>query len=267
MSDIRLIASDMDHTLLTDAGQLPPGFHDLVDRLASAGIVFVAASGRPYATLKGMFPSGGKYMGYAGDNGSIVKLSNKDLYESKLPRDLSREMVTASLQNTPGIPVLCGEECAYVAAENAQYKSFLETFYWRIEVVDDLLDVDAATVKFTSYFPNGDSKQYANEFFEPEYGDKFEVTTSGVNWVDVMNPGVSKGAALKLIAEHLGLERSQMMAFGDANNDLPMLDAVDYSYAVANANETVRSRARFSAESNDNFGVVKVIEQVLAGQI
>lgn len=267
MSDIRLIASDMDHTLLTDAGQLPPGFQSVVDRLADAGIAFVAASGRPYSTLTKMFPAGGPHMGYAGDNGSIVSFADHVLYESALPQQLSREMVAGALVNTPGIPVLSGEDRAFVASSDLQYKDYFETFYWKLEVVDDLLDVDEATVKFTTYFPEGNSKTYAQQYFVPKYSNAFEVTTSGMNWVDIMNPGVSKGAALQKIAEHLGVERSQMMAFGDANNDLPMLDAVDHSYAVANANETVRDRARFVTDSNDDFGVVKVIEQVLDGKL
>ena len=55
-----------------------------------------------------------------------------------------------------------------------------------------------------------------------------------------------------------------MMAFGDTYNDIEMLDEVYYSYAVSNAEQAVRDRARFVTGSNDEYGVVSVIREVLS---
>ena len=79
-----------------------------------------------------------------------------------------------------------------------------------------------------------------------------------------MNPGVTKGSGLRVLADRLGLDPAQMMAFGDTYNDIEMLDEVYYSYAVSNAEQAVRDRARFVTGSNDEYGVVSVIREVLS---
>ena len=68
MRDVRLIASDMDHTLLDEQGELPPGIDSYVSRLHAAGITFVAASGRPLNRLQQMFPPRDG-IAYIGNNG------------------------------------------------------------------------------------------------------------------------------------------------------------------------------------------------------
>jgi hydroxymethylpyrimidine pyrophosphatase-like HAD family hydrolase len=66
-----------------------------------------------------------------------------------------------------------------------------------------------------------------------------------------------------LLGERLGLKSEQMMAFGDTYNDIEMLQAVKYSYIVENATSDMRQYANFITDSNDNFGVIKVIDKII----
>lgn len=266
MKDIRLIASDMDHTLLDSRRQLPPGFRDDLRRLTEAGITFVAASGRPLANLQALFPPQGDAIAYVGDNGAILALGEKTLYTSLLPRDAYRRMAAFTLERTAGIPLVCGVNAGYVLAEHAHHESYLRTFFPELVFVDTIDDIDADAVKLSAYFPDGNSREMHDAVYADAYGADYSLTTGSPVWVDIMNPGVDKGSALQVLAGHLGIESTQMMAFGDADNDLQMLDAVHYSYAMSNANPTVRARARFTADSNDDHGVATVIRQVLAAR-
>ncbi|MFT3971533.1 MAG: HAD family hydrolase [Micropruina sp.] len=263
MHDVRLIASDMDHTLLDEHGALPPDIDDYLDRLRAAGIIFVAASGRPLNRLQQMFPPRDG-IAYIGNNGGTVSDGDTILFQSLLRPQSYREMAELTLRVTPGVPVACSPDAAYVWGGHAEHEEYLARFNPRIVYIDDFAELDAAIDKFSVYLPQGESIRYYDEIFYPTYADQFSVTTGSPLWVDLMNPGVHKGHGLRLLADRLGLGRHQLMAFGDAYNDLEMFDEAEYSYAVRNAHETVRQRARFVAESNADNGVLRVIGEVLA---
>ncbi|MFT3835201.1 MAG: HAD hydrolase family protein [Micropruina sp.] len=262
---VRMIASDMDHTLLDEHGDLPPDFHHYLRRLSAAEVTFVAASGRPLNRLKQMFPPR-EGIGYVGDNGGTVSYGDTVLFQSLLAPEHYRAMAAVTLTSTPGVPVVSGPDTAYVSSRHREHEPYLGTFNPRIVFIDDFAGLDAAVDKFSVYLPTGESRRYCDEVFAPAYAGDFSVTVGGPLWVDMMNAGVHKGHGVRVLAAHLGLQREQLMAFGDAANDLEMLDEVHHSYAVSNAYEEVRQRARFLAGSNAEHGVLTVIRQVLAAR-
>jgi hydroxymethylpyrimidine pyrophosphatase-like HAD family hydrolase len=86
---------------------------------------------------------------------------------------------------------------------------------------------------------------------------------SGEHWVDVMSPTADKGHALRAVQDARGITPEQTMAFGDYFNDVGMLDAAAYSFAMDNAHPDVRAHARFVAPANTENGVVRTITSVL----
>lgn len=265
MKSVRLVASDMDHTLLDGSGAFPPGFADDLRQLGEAGIVFVAASGRPLYTLRAMFPES-DHIAFISDNGGTVTYRGEVLFQSLLPTASYQEMIARTLAETTGVPVICGIESSYVWRGHQQHEAELRRFQTMIEFVDDLSQVDVPADKFTAYFADRASRHFYDTVFEPAYGADFSVTVGGTAWMDIMNPGVNKGNGLRVLAEHLGLEHDQLMAFGDTDNDLEMLGTVYHSYAVSNADEAIHDVARFTTASNEEYGVTQVIRRVLAEQ-
>lgn len=81
--------------------------------------------------------------------------------------------------------------------------------------------------------------------------------------MDCMAPGVNKGVAVKLLQESLGILPEETIAFGDQMNDIEMLEAVYYSFAIGNARPEVKNVARFEADTNVNDGVLKVLKLLL----
>jgi hydroxymethylpyrimidine pyrophosphatase-like HAD family hydrolase len=77
-----------------------------------------------------------------------------------------------------------------------------------------------------------------------------------------MNSGIDKGKAMRFLAEQLDVTPEQMMAFGDACNDIEMLQSVKHSYIVQNASEDMMRYAAFVADSNDNYGVLKALDRL-----
>jgi hydroxymethylpyrimidine pyrophosphatase-like HAD family hydrolase len=81
--------------------------------------------------------------------------------------------------------------------------------------------------------------------------------------LDISNLNSNKGTAIKFLQEKMNITPEQTMVFGDYLNDLEMLEAATFSFAMKNAHEEVKKTARFMTENNSNLGVEKIIEQVL----
>lgn len=265
MKSVRLVASDMDHTLLTGDGELPVGFLDDIERLNEAGVLFVAASGRPLVTLRAMFPPSDG-IAYIADNGGTVVYRDEILFQSILPTASYRGMIELTLSQTTGIPMICGVESAYAWSGHRAHEDVLRRFQTAIEFVDDLTAVDVIADKFTAHFADGQARHYYDTVFQPAYGDRYSVTVGGAQWMDIMNQGVTKGHALGVLAERLGLQHDELMAFGDALNDLEMLGSVYHSYAVSNADAAIHEVARFTTASNEEHGVPQVIRALIAAR-
>lgn len=92
------------------------------------------------------------------------------------------------------------------------------------------------------------------------------ISCSSQHNIEIVPPGSGKGAALHSMAQRLGLTREAVMAVGDAQNDLSMLEYAYHSVAMGNAEEGVRSICRYQTASNDACGVARIIERVLSSR-
>ncbi|MFP3043652.1 Cof-type HAD-IIB family hydrolase [Treponema primitia] len=262
-NNVKLIAADMDHTLLTEKGDLPPNFDDYIYKLERYGINFVIASGRPLYTLEMLFQKDKNRMSFIADNGGVVTHNGTIIFKSLLDTNDYQSIIRFVEAQTDGIAILCGLDSAYISEKFKVHEPFLKTFYAKITFVKNLSEVVVDADKFTIYFPQKNSKTYYEKTFHQKYSQKFSVTVGDTLWIDIMNKGINKGKAIELLGIKLDIESEQMMAFGDTYNDIEMLQMVKYSYLVENAVEDMKQYARFITASNDNFGVIKIIDKVL----
>ena len=259
---IGLIASDMDYTLLDENGRLPEGFAWLVCALEEAGIYFAAASGRPLYTLEGMFPDLAGRIALIGDNGGAIRWRGRDIYQARMPGADYREMAAAT-REAGDVGVLCGLDSAYVERQHQRYAQVLAQFYTRVTYVDDLTALDVPADKYTVYLPRGDAQAAYDKRYGRLYAGRFSVAVAGANWVDIMNRGVDKGAALRALGRSLGLTAANLMAFGDTYNDAEMLCTAKYGFLMSNGSQDLRARVAFLAPPHWDQGVVRVMRQVL----
>ena len=97
----------------------------------------------------------------------------------------------------------------------------------------------------------------------PQWQDKIKACMAGEEWVDFMDASVDTGNALKVIQEYLGITAAETMAFGDNDNDIGLLTAAGESYAVANARDSVKAKAKHICPSYHEKGVYRVISELL----
>ncbi|APX72957.1 Cof-type HAD-IIB family hydrolase [Companilactobacillus allii] len=263
MKDVKFVASDMDKTLLESNSKLPAGIDDIINNLMKLDINFGIASGRPIYTLQDLFPELKNEMTFICDNGGLVSYKGKILFKSLIDVPDYQRMVHFVEDDTDGVPIICALDAAYVNKKYEKYVPFLKTFYTKVELVDDLRTIQRDANKFTIYFPNGHSQKYYDDIFEPEFGDNFSVVVSGEVWIDIMNKGIDKGGAIRLIGNYLDIDPSKMMAFGDTFNDKEMLQAVKYSYLMANGSEGMEQYANYRTGTNDEHGVLQVLNKLI----
>jgi Cof subfamily protein (haloacid dehalogenase superfamily) len=260
MNNIELLATDMDATLLTSDGQVPADFGAYVHLLRLAGVNVTIASGRSLHTLRKMFPHYG--MSFICDNGGLIYSDGHIIAQNMIETDVQRLMCGFIAKQVGAIPVVCGIDATYIGMEHRQYMAELSHFFTNLRVVPSLAQLPVPADKISAYFPNGDSVAHIAAM-RGRFAIDYSVTVSGDCWIDLMNAGVNKGAALKILGEHLGISTENMIAFGNADNDQEMLTTVRYGYAVANAEPNILAAADFQTQSNDDFGVLKVMQQLL----
>ncbi|MFD1485648.1 HAD family hydrolase [Lacticaseibacillus baoqingensis] len=263
MTAIKLIASDLDHTLLTDAGELPPNFYALIQRVHAAGIHFVAASGRALYTLQPMFAQVQEQMSLIAENGAFVIHDGQEVATQYLaPADVI-DLVHYTQAKGSGFPILCAKDRAYIDATAADQESFLSQFFMQYEFVDDLTTLDVPIAKYTVFFPNKETYTAFDPDYQRPLGDRFHVTIGGDYFLDIMHQAVNKGAAIKTLGAKLGVAPAEMVAFGDNLNDTEMLQVVGHSYIVAAATPKLTPYATARIGSNADYAVAKMITNIL----
>lgn len=261
---VRLAVTDLDGSLLLDDSTLPEGVEDRIAALESVGAEFAVASGRPLYTLRDNFGDLLDELMVVGDNGGLVVDHGKVIYKADLPVEDYRRMarVTAEMGD---YGFICGIDGCYVDAKARPYEDFIRTFYTKCEFVDDLTKVDVSANKFTVMFPNNDALARIDGYRE-RIGGSFQYCCGGIMWVDIVPEGVSKGTALERVSQIMGIDTADMAAFGDAPNDAEMLETVGFGYMMANAVPEMREHADYVAPSNEERGVLAVIDQIVAAR-
>ncbi|MGL4108537.1 HAD family hydrolase [Clostridium sp. LP20] len=257
---IKLIATDMDGTLLDEKGKLPKNFFNTLEKLNEKGVKFVVASGRPYPTLFENFKPISEDLYYICDNGAFI-VENGTVSDISI---INKDTVHSIIKYCADIPniqiILCGMEGAYHLPCSSDFTDEIDKYYIKKHIVNNLLYVSDDIFKITICdLSNPSTNSYKH--LEPIYGDDLMVVVSGEVWVDIMNKDVNKGAALEKIQKDQNISKEETMVFGDFYNDVEMLKKAHYSFVMENANEDMKQYGNFIAKSNKEYGVIKAIEE------
>lgn len=260
---IKLIATDMDGTLLDDNKKLPENFREMIERTEKLGIKFIIASGRSYSALTYLFEDLCEKLDFICDNGAYVVIDGKAYEPSIIPDKAVKEIIKTCEEIGNTSPVLCGEKGIYYPkSAQEQFEQEVNNFYINFSAIENLSEVNDNIFKIAIC----DILNPVNNCYPimlDKFGKDFSLQVSGPYWMDVMNKGVNKGMALSKIKKKLGIDKSEVMAFGDYYNDISLLNEAEYSYTMANACEDMHKYSNYTALSNNENGVVKAIYDYL----
>lgn len=261
---IKLIASDMDGSLLTSDKRLPPDFFQVLEQLHQRGIRFAAASGRAYYTLRENFAPYEDRLDYLCENGAFVSCGGKVISMDALDPAVVGEIIDCCEKLPDAQLVLCGKDRAYHKQPPAEYTPHLQCYYVQHQVLTDLHQVTDPILKVA--ICNLKDIRATHAALEPIFGSRLNVVISGDYWMDMMNPQVNKGWALQQMQQYLGVTKEETMAFGDYYNDIELLGQAGESYVMANARPEMFAYGNHTAPSNEDYGVTRIIRRVVLGE-
>ncbi len=258
---IKLIASDMDGTLLNSNNEINEEFFEVFNKLKEKNIIFAAASGRQYYNLLNRFEKINDDIMFIAENGTFVVYQGKEILVNSLDRDVARELIKIGRNIDNSYVIVCGKTSAYIESRDERLVKETKKYYERYEIVDDLTKVEDDILKVTICDFSG-SEFNSNNYYK-EYWDKLQVTVSGELWLDITAKGVNKGVAIEKVQDLFDITPKETMVFGDYLNDLEMMGKAYYSYAMENAHEDLKKVSNFIAKSNNENGVVEAIKEVI----
>ncbi len=264
---IKLIATDMDGTFLSDDKKLPEGCDALLAKLKEMGIRFVVESGSIYPSLERQFPNHLADIIMVAENGAIVVDNKKEV----ISFPMKKELVINALESMEGIsgvePVVCGKYCAYTRVKEIQDVFVGPKMQYEMELVDNLYDYVDDAIKTAAILYNGKTLSEAYKELRPLLHEDIYAAGSGEDSIDIGTVGVNKGAAVRTLQEQWGITPEETLVFGDQFNDVEMLGQGYYSYAMAHAVEDVKKHARFIGGSNNDGFVLQEICRLLEIEI
>lgn len=258
---IKLIATDMDGTLLDSNDNINPEFYEVFEKLNEKDIIFAAASGRQYYNLINRFEDLKDKMMFIAENGTFVVHKGKEILVNPLDRELALELIKIGRTIENSYVILCGKKSAYIENTDERFMEQVNKYYHKVNIVDDITKVDDDILKVTICDFTGSEINSYNYF--KDFVDKVQVAVAGEIWLDMMAKGVNKGLAIEELQNLLNISHEETMVFGDYLNDLEMMQSAYHSYAMENAHDDLKKVARFSAKSNDDNGVVQAIKEAL----
>ena len=254
---IKLIASDIDGTLLDDEKGLPENFDEVMDILDKKGITFCVASGRSYAALQEMFSKYLEKISFICDNGAYLVNEGENVFVSVMDKQGVKDIVKFCNENNLQ-PILCGKKGTWHCMKKEESHREVNQYYNNQLYVENLLECDDDIFKIAVFEETGIENDGYPKLME-KFGDKFNPQISGKFWCDIMNKGINKGVGLQRLQKNLSVTYEETMAFGDFLNDSPLLENAYYSYAVANAHPKLKEIANFTTGSNNENSVMKEI--------
>ncbi|MDO5373778.1 MAG: Cof-type HAD-IIB family hydrolase [Corynebacterium glutamicum] len=263
--DFRLVATDMDGTLLNTHHEVPEKFWDILEQMRAKGIAFAPASGRQLATLQKQFGHAGEPISYIAENGTVVVHDGEIISLTTIDSDTVHSIIDAVRASDIDMGVVvCRPERAYVERNDEAFRAEGLKYYVSIEEVQDLHEAVNNEVIKVAIFTFQDAEKDCAPIIRAA-SPNANVVVSGQHWVDVMDPSANKGQALATLRDALGLEESQTLVFGDYLNDTELIKAAGKSYAMSNAHPDILELADEIAPSNIEEGVIVVLEKLLNG--
>lgn len=260
---IRLVALDLDGTLVGSDLVIRPRVRQAIARARERGTAVTIVTGRMFAATK-------PFADALGLDGSVVcyqgaaifdVASRKVLQQTPVRQDVTREVLDWC--DAHGVHVQCYEsDTLYVQSINRFSKRYTDLAKVEPTVVPSLRAYfgDRPSIKIVLV----DTAERAAEHLAaltPLLGDRAYITRSNADFVEILDPGVNKGKALAFVAGRFGATLEETLAIGDAWNDLPLLEAAGIGVAMGSGPPELLARADAVVADVANDGVAEAIDR------
>ncbi len=256
----RLVASDLDGTLVRSDGSVSPRTVAVLARVEAAGVPFVMVTGRPPRWMAEVSrQTGHRGLAVCANGALVYDLHTERVVQTSLLEEAAAGEVVAALREALPDIAFAVERADLAFAHESAYRPASQLPDPSPLPVEEL--VSGGVVKLLARCSRLGSDELLAAA-RAAVGDRATLThSSSDGLLEVSAAGISKATGLAALASQHGVEPEQVVAFGDMPNDLPMLAWAGHSVAVANAHAEVLEAADEVTASNDDDGVARVLER------
>lgn len=261
MTTPRLVATDLDGTLLDDRGELGDYSRQVLRRVQEQGVRVVVVTARPLRWMDELWTQvgGDRGVGIVSNGAVTYDIARREVLDSRgIPAEVGLPVVEAIREAAPGTAFAL--ECLGGYRHEPAYVDLHPTPPdLRVGELATLWDEPA--VKLLAQHLTMEPDDFRSRVVDA-VGERATPTWTTDHLMEVSAVGVTKGGALAALCERLGVSAGEVVAFGDMPNDIPMLTWAGASYAVANGHESVRAAADHLAPRNTEEGVALTLARL-----
>lgn len=272
--DYKLVAIDMDGTLLNSKNEVSERTKIAIEKAKEKGVLVVLATGR---ILKSALQHKRDLMinnPIVACNGAIIINEHEEIiYKKPLDKNIIEEILDIGKRNDIYYHfydeynlysnILVEEVVGFYNTPTAKLKGLELAINIFNEKEEILTKDDLNILKFM--FIDNDLKKLSRVRKELDNMQVLNTSSSWDNNIEVMNKGVSKGEGLTYLCKKLKVDKSQVIAIGDNENDLSMLNFAGLGVAMGNSRDEIKNMSDYVTSSNNEEGVAKVIEKYILG--
>lgn len=263
----KLIAFDIDDTLLNTEKIITPETREALLKAQSAGVKLCVASGRlpygvkPYAEELEVLKNGGYYMGF---NGGAVLDSNSNLIGTTFLDSKYIEPVYEVIRPTNITTIVHKGDVIYADKKvNAYTHIEPDVIGLPLNLVDDIADFVNWKIPKFLLCGEPDELKETEKVLIKKFGNEVDIYFSAPWFLEVMPKGINKGIGIEIVCGDMGIDLSEVVAFGDNYNDISMLKKAGLGVAMGNADEKVKESADYVTDSCDADGIAKALNKFL----
>ncbi|WMJ80711.1 Cof-type HAD-IIB family hydrolase [Clostridium sp. MB40-C1] len=263
----KLLAIDMDGTLLNSNGEISKENKDAIKKAVEKGVKVVITSGR---SLKGIdrfledmgLRAENEYI-IANNGGTIYRADNfKCISYNGLKGSDLKDLYSLSLKIDMQIMAYTHKEC--ISPEENELTEFeRESVGVDVKIVNYSLIEDNQEITKVLFYHDEEIRDEMMKKIPKRYFDKYNIIKTHPKLLEIMDKDCNKGYGVSILADHLEVKKDEIICIGDQTNDIEMITNAGLGVAMGNAIDELKSVAKYITADNDNNGVAKVIEKFI----
>lgn len=286
---IKLIASDMDGTLLNNRHEIDDETVEAIRKAEESGIIFAISTGREYDNVEPFLKkhnircqcvlmNGAEYRD---EDGKIIEEINIEKGKCREIIDiLQREKISARIFTNKGIYTSDTEEEAlkemtyrtlafnpHMSVEEAREEAKKQPYFTQLKYIKDMEEFLSSNIEIRKFVAFHNNIELINEMKDVIGKIKgLAVSSSFVDNIEITDYSAQKGLILAKVSKEMGIEHDEVMVLGDSFNDYSMFTEFTETVAMENAIPEIKKIAKYITDTNDNLGVAKAIYRVIEEQ-
>ncbi len=260
----RLMAVDMDGTLLNPDSIITPYTEKTVKQAIEKGLVFTLCTGRPLQGVKKYVDQLGLDCPVITYNGAVIAHSKTGeiLFSQTMDTDEARRVYSLAKQKNTMF-ILWSRNRLYaseISEKTAFYEGITST---KASLIEDFEAILADGITKMLWYDDADVLDSWIKEFKTMGFENTTFTKSRAYFLEFFSNKTSKAVAMEKLGEYYGISREEMIAVGDQTNDLPMIEYAGMGVAMGNAVDAVKAVADYITVTNSEDGVAKVITEFI----